>query len=352
MTLDLLKIHNLRNIEKIEFSPGARINLIHGINGSGKTTLLESIYLLGRGRSFRDAKIGALIKEGKNSLDIFSTHIQEKKATLNIGIRKQGKKTEVRVNQKSLNKLSKLARLVPIQLLTPRSHEILERGPQYRRRFLEWGVFHVEQDYQNTYKRFMRVLNQRNAALRTSSIAAKYWNSEFVSSAQKLNNYRELYLDKLKKTLNEELAFLVNNNTIELRWKRGWKDGESLEDLLEKLSEKDSQLGFTQLGPQRADLQIIMSGDQINKRASRGEQKMVIASLQIAQARITSKYSERSPIILIDDLPSELDTLNRRNFIQRLVALETQIFITAIDKSSLIYMADPCVFHVEHGQII
>ncbi len=197
----------------------------------------------------------------------------------------------------------------------------------------------------------MRAVNQRNAALRMSANAAEPWNSEFVTSAEKLNCYRERYVTKLEQVFNEEQPLLIRNKKIDLKWRRGWKEGKNLEDVLNLMADKDAQLGFTQIGPQRADLQIMMLGDPISKRASRGEQKMIVASLHIAQARITNMFSERSPIILIDDLPSELDKQNRKNFLERLVALETQVFITAIDKSNISYMTDPCVFHVEHGQI-
>jgi len=351
MPLDLIRIHNLRNIKEIEFQPGAGLNLIHGVNGSGKTTLLEAIFLLGRANSFKGAKIGSLIRDGEESLNLFGRFTQDNQNRLNIGVRKRGKETDVRVNQEKLTKLSKLARLVPLQVLTPKSHEILERGPQFRRRFIEWGVFHVEHNYQQAHKRFSRVLKQRNAALKSGGQTAKSWDREFISCSEQLNNYRIIYMKRLEEAFLVEQDHLFKNKNVKLLWRRGWKEELTLKESLNLMFMSDSNLGYTQTGPQRADLQIFMDDEQITKRVSRGQQKMIVAALQIAQSRITKQFSERDPIILVDDLPAELDIENRRKLIERLECLETQLFITTIDKNSIIYLSDPSVFHVEHGQI-
>ena len=204
---------------------------------------------------------------------------------------------------------------------------------------------------QITYKRFQRALTQRNAALRLSALEAQFWNSEFINHGEKLNNYRELYIHKLEQNLNAELRYIHMDKKIELNWIRGWKAGYSLEEVLNYKLVKDTQIGYTQAGPQRADLQVLMEGEKINKRASRGEQKMIVAALQIAQAKITKQFSEHSPILLIDDLPSELDKLNSVKLIDRLKSLETQIFITAIDESMFLQLPEASLFHVEHGQV-
>lgn len=351
MSLDLIRIHNLRNIKEIEFEPGAGLNLIYGVNGSGKTTLLEAIFLLGRGKSFRGKKTGSLIKDGEAKLDLYGRFTQTNQNSLNIGVRKQGKETDVRVNMENLTRLSQLARLVPLQILTPKSHEILERGPEFRRRFIEWGVFHVEHDYQQVYKRFSRVLRQRNAALKLGGRAASSWDPEFIYSSDQLNKYRRIYVERLEKAFLDEKIEIFNRNNFNFKWKSGWREGVSLQETLDRMFESDSSLGFTQSGPQRADLQIYMDGEQITKRVSRGQQKMIVAVLQIAQARITMQYSKTNPIILVDDLPAELDIENRRKLLERLLCLETQLFITAIDKKSILNTPDQSLFHVEHGQI-
>ena len=351
MKLDFIRVKNLRNIQNIEINPSSGINLICGNNGSGKTSLLESIYVLGRARSFRETKIGSIIRDGENSLDIFSKFTQDNKKIINVGVKKQGKKTEVRINQENLKKLSTLARLIPIQLLTPRSHEILERGPQYRRRFIEWGVFHVEHDYQLAHKRFLRALNQRNAALKKSYNKPKTWDPEFIKSSEKLNSLREQYIKQLVITFNEELSALLGNKRIELIWKRGWKEGQALEEILNLTFDKDKHLGYTQAGPQRADFELTLGSNQIIKRASRGEQKLIIAALHFAQARVTKKISECSPIILIDDLASEIDQINRSKFIERFSTIDMQMFITAIEKTSMNLKTGSRVFHVEHGHV-
>ena len=351
MHLHLLRVRNLRNLQNIEIYPSPGINLIYGNNGSGKTSLLESIYIIGRARSFRDTKIRSVIRDGENSLDVFSKVKQDQKKIIHIGVRKQGIKTEVRINQENLKKLSTLARLIPIQLLTPKSHEILERGPQHRRRFIEWGVFHVEHGYQEAYKRFSRALNQRNAALKQNGGDAETWNSEYIISSEKLNSFREIYVKQLEIIFNQELSKLYNTKKIKLLWKRGWKEGQTLEQTLKETFVKDIQLGFTQAGPQRADLQITIDDQQLVKRASRGEQKLIISALHFAQARMTKQFAEICPIFLIDDLPSEIDQNNRSKFLERFLSLDMQIFVTAIDKKSLSSIGDLCLFHVEHGRV-
>ena len=352
MALSLLRIHNLRNLQKVEIEPCTDTNVLWGGNGAGKTTVLEAIYILGRGRSFRGLEVGPLVAEGQEEMTVFGRMEREGKVPDNIGIRKKRKgSAQIRFNQGNVTKLSILAKAVPLQILTPRSHEILERGSGYRRRFIDWGVFHVEHDFIHLSNRYHRALKQRNAALRRSPNTAFVWDRELVENGEEMELKRSGYIEKLVPVFEEEVCRLLGGKEVTVRYRKGWSEGETYMENLIRRKGDDIRRGFTGAGPHRADIEIEMAGQKVEKIASRGEQKLVIAALYLAQAKIIPEEGGVGPVFFIDDLPAELDKEKREIFLSELQSLNTQIFITGIEKEYFSALINKRVFHVEHGQV-
>ena len=347
MSLEVIRIKNLRNISEAELTPSPGLNLVWGANGSGKTSLLEAIYLLGRGRSFRESRTKSVIRKNERSLEVFGSTSNKQK----IGIRKSSSGTEVRINGESVKKLSILAMKFPVLVITPKSHEILERGSEYRRRFLDWGVFHVEHSYQKISSEYRRILAQRNASLRNHSISASAWDRQLVEYANRLNQYREEYIGILSTHIDSLACRLLGNRKIQIVWKRGWPDDTNLNELLARSLDSDIKRGFTYYGAHRADMLIKSEDEPVSSWASRGLQKLIVSNLFLAQAEMIRINTGVIPIILMDDPYAELDTDSKQNLMTMLVDFHNQTFITTTDKELYSNYQMGASFHVEHGVI-
>jgi DNA replication and repair protein RecF len=352
MTLQQIRISNLRNIEGIELECAEGLNLICGPNGSGKSSILEAIYILGRGRSFRTRENRPLIRHGTERLELFGLIGTPQGTETRFGIRKDRETTEIRIDGNRINRVSELAKRLPLSILTPNSHEILERGPQYRRRYIDLGVFHVEPRYRDQTERYQRLLLQRNAALRERWRDTSAWDLELGRAGEAINLAREQYLESLKPKINEVAKRLVPDLDLDIEWRRGWAEGISLGQAFERANEGDRKKGYTQVGPQRADLVLKLQGAAAEKKASRGQQKLLVAALQIAQTRLIAQRTGIGTVMIVDDLAAELDTVNRNKLISELRATGAQTFISGVDRTLFEGAGAGGVFHVEHGRLI
>ena len=350
MAIQQIRITNLRLIEELEFEPADGLNLIWGANGSGKTSILEALYLLGRGKSFRKAERDQLVRTGEQQLSLFvRTRVNSSIHTLGL-IKTQGT-TQAKLDGQKISRMSDLARAIPLTVITPNSHEILERGPQYRRRFLDWGVFHVEPEFRYTFERFARCLKQRNASLRAKGTFNASWDHELVETGISVNSYRERYHERLSKKIRQLATELIGINELQVEWNRGWSDKSDLGDYLDEMRQGDIIAGYTRYGPHRADMLMQIRNRKVEKFASRGQQKMLVAAMHLAQVEIAKEIAGSEPIILIDDLPSELDSKNRHLLLNYLKQMGNQTFITGVENISGGELVFPGVFHVEHGLI-
>lgn len=356
MALFRLKATNFRNFAELDLSPSPLMNLIYGLNGSGKSSLLEAIYFLSFGRSFRTHLAARVIQHGSEAFTIYSQVKHIENSVLNIGIEKniQGK-VKLRLDQENISSLSYIAKLVPMQLINPDTFELLTTGPQMRREYIDWGLFHVEQSFFDLWIRHQRVLKQRNAAIQQQKSAneIKSWDIEFVRTAEEISLLRNNYVTQLFPIVHEVLEKLIHLDSLSLEFYSGWDTSYSLVDLLNKNFHRDMALGYTQLGPRRADLIIKMDKTPVQDVLSRGEQKLLVCALKIAQGIYLQRHTGKNCIYLLDDLASELDHIHRHKIIALLADLKAQVFISAVDVSVFpdIHSYLGKMFHVKHGHI-
>jgi DNA replication and repair protein RecF len=353
MSLRRLEIHDFRCIRAaaLEFDP--RCNLISGPNASGKTSLLEAIFFLGRGRSFRTPRNEALIRNGSREL-VLSGRLETGPQVRALGVRYGRDGFDAKAAGQRLSGLAELATVFPVQSIDPEVHRLIEEGPQERRRFLDWGVFHVEPRFVDQWRRYQRALKQRNAALRAEADAdvVRAWDGELIEAGEALASLRRRYLDTLGPSVEEAGRRLVGD-AVTLGLGDGWAAGERLADALDMAWSRDRERRTTHAGPHRADLTVRVGGRLARHHVSRGQQKLTAAAMLLGQLRCDASLGSPTSAVLVDDPAAELDPANLDRLVEELIGLPAQLFLTALNPAAEAFerLPTPRRFHVEHGQI-
>lgn len=354
MSLLKLEIYSLRNIERASITPCSKINLITGKNASGKSSLLEAIYILGRARSFRAKNIKQLIQFDKQQLIVSGQSQQTNGIPYHLGIQINGKGCEIRINQEDSHK-AELAYSLPVSLIHPKSYQLLDAGPQVRREFLDWGVFNDDEQYLDYWRKFKKVLQQRNSLLKSrQQNQINVWNTELVQYGTIVSKYRKEYLAKLEPVFFELCNFFLKFKTIELKYIPGWDESDYFIKILENDLQKDLRYGFTHSGPHRCDFSVIVNNRLAKDYVSRGQLKLLMLALKLAQVKLIELEINNSVCVLIDDLTAELDITNKAKLLSYLSELNCQVFMSTTELSNfgdLSLLNNYKVFHVEHGNI-
>lgn len=353
MRLDQLEVRNIRILSELECTPGERLNVFVGANGSGKTSILEGIHLLGSGRSFRTHRLGELISRDQSWLRSRGVIRGEDGAAESVGVEKGAEGLRIRLAGDEIRNASELARRLPLVVITPDSQRLLTDGAILRRQLMDWALFHVEPTYLGVLQRYRRALRQRNAALRDAvgPSALAPWDQEVGEAGEALHRLRDRFLEGILPLYAETLENLISM-AVEIHYQPGWDSGTNLAEALGGNMGTDRARGFTGVGPHRADLRFTTERTPVHRVVSRGEGKLFVVGLVLAQARFLQDAQGRRPLVLVDDLASELDEDSRGRFFAQLRALGAQIFITTVSRD-LVETADwegLRVFHVERGK--
>lgn len=361
MTIRRLQLQHFRNIQSADLTPAAGINLLIGENGSGKTSLLEAIHLLSLVRSFRSKKLKNLIQHESERFTVFAQLASGDDQTLfPLGIQRgqQDEETEILFCGSRPSGVAELTAALPVQLINPDAFRLLEGSPKERRQFLDWGVFHVEPSFMPQWQRFQRALKQRNSLLRHGRIdplQLQLWEQEIARCGEQITLFREQYMEALRPLFAALLKRFLDVDDFKLSFQRGWDKNMELAESLLASRTKDAEQGFTQSGPQRADIRVSLEGHAAMEVLSRGQQKLVVSALKLAQGALLSVVTDKQCVYLIDDLPAELDRHHRSIFCEVLEAQQGQVFITGVEAEGLAtgwQQPEKIMwFHVEHGQI-
>lgn len=356
MSISRLQIATFRNISCAKLSPSENINLIYGRNGSGKTSLLEAIYFLGMGRSFRSHLSQRVIKYNDEQLTLFAELILgDTKHKVGLQRNRVGD-TKVKIDGSSIKKLSVLAETLPIQVITPESFALLFDGPKSRRQFIDWGAFHCDSGFYLAWANTKRILKQRNQLLKLESAyeQVQFWDNELVKYAEQVTIVRQQYVNSLNEQLKSIISEFLPQIDVKISFTRGWDSKIDYRQLLEMQYQRDIVSGFTVNGPHKADLRLRVGTLPVQDALSRGQLKLLVCALRIAQGKLLKQQIGKNSIYLVDDLPSELDAKHRQLLLQQLSDTGAQVFVTAIDPIAITdsLNAPPAkVFHVEQGCI-
>jgi DNA replication and repair protein RecF len=368
-----LDIRQLRRFEDVSLAPGAGLNLITGENGAGKTSVLEALHLMAYGRSFRGRVRDGLVRTGANALEVFVEWCEtgllkhapagtDDKAPgvprpRKAGLRHDGQSWTGRLDGAPVAQLGELCAALAVVSFDPGSHALVSGGGEPRRRYLDWGLFHVEPDFLPLWRRFSRALKHRNALLKTRARDSQLdaWDAELADAGEAMSRQRQGYLDALQPHCAGLIAELAPAlGAAELRYSPGWRREElPLRDALLLARERDLLVGHTSVGPHRADWTLEFSALPGRESLSRGQAKLVALAVLLGQAEHYAAVQGEWPVIALDDLASELDRNHQRRVLQRLMSCGAQVFVTGTEKPAGLLGLDaaPAVFHVEHGDI-
>lgn len=355
MSLQKLDIHHVRNITHASLTPGSGLNFIYGENGSGKSSLLEAIFILGRARSSRTSHLKQAVQFNQNRLIVTGRTLQKNGLAYQIGVQLQGQDLAIRINQQTVHGRHQLAYALPIQWIDPKSYRLLDSGPQIRREFIDWGVFNDNVNFLASWRRYKTALKQRNALLKIKrSDQLEVWNQELTNYGTIVADFREQYVQRLEPLFQSIIYEFVSFDTTGLILLPGWDRQKGLQNVLHDDLRKDIRFGFTHSGPHRCELQVCVNGKPAKDYVSRGQLKLLVLGLKLAQVKLLQNEYGNIGCILIDDFTAELDTNNRDKLLRYLARLDFQVFITATEFSEfgdLSCMTSYKVFHVKQGQI-
>ncbi len=374
MYLRKLFIQHVRNLDTTTLSFGPGFNYIHGANGAGKSALLEAIHILSRGRSFRSHRISSVIRHQQEELILHGKVAAPDGTSRSLAIsRTRGGQTQIKTAGKKQSKISALAKIMPVQLLLPEAAELIFASPALRRGFMDWGLFHVEQQFLDLFADYRRVLAQRNAWLKTQDgeVGVDPWSAQLLQLAMPLHGMRQNYVASITPLIEANVQRLDPALQVQIRYRSGGlgEPDEAEKRLVESMP-RDVKLGATHRGPHRSDLVFTVDQQPAAQILSRGQAKLLAGACILAQAQYLQQQTQTKSIFLVDDFGAELDTAHWAVFLDSLVELDCQIIATGttelagnggvLEKAAsgkhgaaggdVPELSDLAVFHVEQGR--
>ncbi len=351
MSLRRLQVTDFRCLQSAELEFDPRFTLISGPNASGKTSLLEAIYMLGRGRSFRTPKLTNLIRTGAERFVVFG-EVDLPERRLGLGIQGTIDGVRARMGGDRVASLAELAVALPVQIIDPEVHRLIEEGPSRRRRFLDWGVFHVERTFIGEWQKYQQVLKQRNAALRLRQPEAvvSAWNADLLRFGERIDGLRKAYVGLLM-PVAAVLTQTLLRMELSLTYRSGWAQDLGFQAALAQSWVRDQELGSTSVGPQRAELSIRLDGVPVKDRISRGQQKLLAAALLISQLRLFPSDSQVQPTLLLDDPAAELDGERLLRLIGEVSRESVQLVASSLSPSFDAFGSPGRRYRIESGRV-
>lgn len=354
MYLTHLRVRDLRCLASTDVEPHPRLNLITGLNGAGKSSLLEAIHLLAYGRSFRGRVRDGLIRTEAASLEIFVEWIEGTGARRRAGLRHSGTQWEARLDGAPVDLLGTLSAAIAVLTFEPGSHALIDGPSESRRRYLDWGLFHVEPTFLSQWRRYARALKQRNALLK-QGIGAQLpaWEAELADAGERITKARKRYVGELGAGLGATASALSPElGPLGMEYSSGWKDQDlTLTDALLLARDRDLAAGFTTVGPHRANWHLQSPLWPAGEAPSRGQAKLCALACLLAQGEHFQQARREAPIFLLDDFAAELDRRHQHRLLEVLRGNAWQAFLTGTEPPLALEASDFAGFHVEQGSI-
>lgn len=367
MIIRSLKVTNFRNYDKFNITFGSNMNIFIGSNGSGKTNILESISLLGLTKSFRNVLDIDLIKFNKATA-LIEGRVNNNKQLKDLKITLRDKKKEVFVNDKKVKRYADYISNLNIIVFSPLDLEIIKGSPSIRRNLLNVSLSQISYQYLVTYNEYNKILKTRNEYLKilyTNSIADISYldilTDKLVEKAVEIYMLRYEYLKKINENISNIYEFItliptsvkiVYKPNVEIDFDDVQSISDKLKSIYKKYYKKELQLGMTIYGPHRDDFLFYLDDKDMKLFSSQGQQKCAVLAYKLSSIAIFKEYSGTNPVLLLDDIFSELD-LEKRNRVLKYINKDIQSIITTTDLKNIskATLKDAVIFKVDNGKI-
>lgn len=355
MRIRRLVVQHVRNLEYAEITPVPGFNVITGRNGAGKTSLLEAISYLALARSFRAASYRYLIGRQAQALSVFARVAEDDGLECALGIQRFKDGTlRMKKDGQEVSRLSELVHRLCLQVIHPQGTELITGSSEERRRFIDWGVYYSQPEFAALYSRYNRALRQRNALLRSRAPAEHIvlWDETLCQLSESITALRQSYLASLQEILTLKVQEFLPALHLKFSLSSGFDNGLGMRSALALSLEKDRVLGYTSSGCHRADLKIKSDAISAGATLSRGQLKLLVCAMRLAQAMLLKRQTGRNCIFLLDDLTSELDGRSQDILLSQLESCRNQVFITDITRSPALSGLDAHYIELSEGAVV
>lgn len=360
MYISSVALNNFRNYskEKIEFSP--LTNVIYGDNAQGKTNILEAVYIFSHGKSHRTKSDREIIKFGESFAKLsIDFHDAERDYSAMMQLNRGGKKS-IKINHVQITKLSMLMNYLNVVMFSPEDLDLVKGSPGARRRFIDAAISQLYPGYLVSLIDYHKALNQKNSLLKALKISGKHsdmtlsvWNEQLSEEGAKIMKYRADFIELLNgfaKTVQEEISGekLDISYLPSIRSEDFSKD--SYLEYLEAHQRREIEFASALFGIQRDDLNITVNNNGARVYGSQGQQRTAALSMKMAQADYIHHIKGEYPVLLLDDIMSELD-INRRMYLSKKIR-DKQVLITCTDTDLIESTSETKLFHIKNGEVI
>lgn len=360
MLIKNIKLENFRNYKKLNITLAPGLNVFIGNNAQGKTNLLESIYYSSIGKSTKTSRDKELIKWGETTSKVkLEVEKQYYTNTIEVITRDKEKKT-IKINEIPIKRIGELMGELTVIFFSPDEIRLVKDAPQDRRRFMDIDISQISRNYFYLLCRYDKILNQRNKLLKFTKDfealkdAISIWDEQLADIASKIINWRIKFIEKLSKPAFDIHKFITNGKE-ELKVTYQGVTGTSVEEIKEKLQkgliqnlQKDYELGYTTIGPHRDDLKVVINNIDIRSFGSQGQQRLATLSLKLAELNLFKEERNEMPVLLLDDVLSELDDTRQQNLLRIIKDVQTIITCTRYDYP---LKETDKIFRIENGNI-
>jgi len=352
-----LKLKNFRNYELLSLGFDKSTNIFYGDNAQGKTNILEAVYLSGTTKSHRGTKDKDMIQFGANESHI-ETIVEKNgiKYQIDMHLKKNSPKG-IAINKIPIRKASELFGIINIVFFSPEDLNIIKNGPGERRRFIDLELSQLDKVYLNNLSNYNRIVNQRNhllkeidynkGALETLDI----WDIQLIQYGNKIIERRQKFIEEINKIIsNIHKKLTGNREDIKIVYEPS-NGALSFEQALLKNKEKDLRIKSTSVGPHRDDIAFLVSDIDIRKYGSQGQQRTAALSLKLSEIELVKQSIHDTPVLLLDDVLSELDKHRQNYLLDSIHDIQTLITCTGVDEFVNHRFSINKVFHVQNGQV-
>jgi DNA replication and repair protein RecF len=332
-----LTLRDFRLFRELSFTPDPEaVTVLLSANGTGKTSVLEAVYALATATSFRSSAAGDMIRAGADLAEVHGVLFQrERRVQVDLTLTRGTHHTTKRmlVNGQRPRSRAEIAEVLPLTVFTPEGVDVIRQGPEHRRVYLTNLLTDVDPSTGEVVERFHRVLSQRNALLRAlegrwPSAAQRdeldVWSHDFALVSEVLVAARVDLVGQLAPLVAESYRALAETDqSVEVAYERSWEG--SLEEALSRCRDEDRVRGHTTIGPQRDDLAVTLDGRDARRQASQGEQRSLALALRLAGHQLVQSRRGVDPLLLLDDVFSELDPSRAQRLLHLLPAGQTLV---------------------------